>query len=94
MSARKHARRSSAMTSSLRLVFWLIMLNLHASALQILFLVSWIHRDVSSGNILSFKGRGKLSDLEYAKEFNLSIGGRSSDPKTVRSFCRQYNQPS
>ncbi|KAJ3005535.1 hypothetical protein NUW54_g4297 [Trametes sanguinea] len=51
-------------------------------ALQILFLVSWIHRDVSSGNILSFNGRGKLSDLEYAKEFNLSIGGRSSDPKT------------
>ncbi|OSD00786.1 hypothetical protein PYCCODRAFT_1413905 [Trametes coccinea BRFM310] len=51
-------------------------------ALQILFLVSWIHRDVSSGNILSFEGRGKLSDLEYAKEFNLSIGGRSSDRRT------------
>ncbi|KAJ2976429.1 hypothetical protein NUW54_g11566 [Trametes sanguinea] len=51
-------------------------------ALQILFLASWIHRDVSSGNILSYKGRGKLSDLEYAKEFNLSIGGRSADPKT------------
>ncbi|KAI0349306.1 hypothetical protein OH77DRAFT_1525784 [Trametes cingulata] len=51
-------------------------------ALQILFLVSWIHRDVSSGNILSFKGRGKLSDLEYAKEFNLSVHGRSADPKT------------
>ncbi|KAJ2987109.1 hypothetical protein NUW54_g9526 [Trametes sanguinea] len=51
-------------------------------ALQILFLVSWIHRDVSSGNILSFEGRGKLSDLEYAKEFNLSTGWRSADPKT------------
>ncbi|KAJ8482394.1 hypothetical protein ONZ51_g5384 [Trametes cubensis] len=51
-------------------------------ALQILFLISWIHRDVSSGNILSFKGRGKLCDLEYAKEFDLSVGGRSSDPKT------------
>ncbi|KAL7278832.1 hypothetical protein ACG7TL_007849 [Trametes sanguinea] len=51
-------------------------------ALQILFLVSWIHRDVSSGNILLFEGRGKLSDLEYAKEFNLSIGGRSSDRRT------------
>ncbi|OSD00797.1 hypothetical protein PYCCODRAFT_1469224 [Trametes coccinea BRFM310] len=51
-------------------------------ALQILFLVSWVHRDVSSGNILSFQGRGKLSDLEYAKEFNLLVGGRSSDPKT------------
>ncbi|KAI0371303.1 hypothetical protein BV20DRAFT_1051710 [Pilatotrama ljubarskyi] len=51
-------------------------------ALQILFLISWIHRDVSSGNILSFMRRGNLSDLEYAKEFNLSVGGRSSDPKT------------
>ncbi|KAJ3016172.1 hypothetical protein NUW54_g862 [Trametes sanguinea] len=51
-------------------------------ALQILFLVSWIHRDVSSGNILSYMGRGKLSDLEYAKEFNLSRGGRSAEPKT------------
>ncbi|KAI9060134.1 hypothetical protein FKP32DRAFT_1605550 [Trametes sanguinea] len=50
-------------------------------ALQILFLVSWIHRDVSSGNILSFNGHGKLSDLEYAKEFNLSTGRRSADPK-------------
>ncbi|KAI0351061.1 hypothetical protein OH77DRAFT_1365081, partial [Trametes cingulata] len=49
---------------------------------DILFLVSWIHRDVSSGNILSFAGRGKLSDLEYVKEFDLSLGGRSSDPKT------------
>ncbi|KAI0328259.1 hypothetical protein GY45DRAFT_1208483, partial [Cubamyces sp. BRFM 1775] len=54
----------------------------HASALQILFLISWIHRDVSSGNILFFKGRSKLCDLEYAKEFDLSVGGRSSDPKT------------
>ncbi|KAI0656469.1 hypothetical protein C8Q70DRAFT_935688 [Cubamyces menziesii] len=52
-------------------------------ALQILFLISWIHRDVSSGNILFFRGRGKLSDLEYAKEFDLSAGRRSSDPKTA-----------
>ncbi|CDO76321.1 hypothetical protein BN946_scf184414.g3 [Trametes cinnabarina] len=49
---------------------------------RILFLISWMHRDVSSGNILFFNGCGKLSDLEYAKEFNLSVGGRSSDPKT------------
>ncbi|KAI8974041.1 hypothetical protein BD414DRAFT_498981 [Trametes punicea] len=51
-------------------------------ALQILFLISWIHRDVSSGNILYYKGRGILGDLEYAKEFNLAVGRRSQDPKT------------
>ncbi|CDO76320.1 hypothetical protein BN946_scf184414.g2 [Trametes cinnabarina] len=51
-------------------------------ALQILFMISWIHRDLSTGNILFYRGRGKLGDLEYAKEFNLSVGRRSSDPKT------------
>lgn len=53
-------------------------------ALQILFMISWIHRDVSSGNILYFDGHGKLGDLEYAKPFDLDVGRRSSDPKTVR----------
>ncbi|KAI0324232.1 hypothetical protein GY45DRAFT_1375718 [Cubamyces sp. BRFM 1775] len=51
-------------------------------ALQILFLISWIHWDVSSGNILSYNGRGILGDLKYAKEFNLSVGARSQSPKT------------
>ncbi|OSC97822.1 hypothetical protein PYCCODRAFT_1461655 [Trametes coccinea BRFM310] len=52
-------------------------------ALQILFLICWVHRDVSSGNILSHNGHGKLSDLEYSKEFSLSSGSRSLDPKTA-----------
>ncbi|KAL1738860.1 hypothetical protein HDZ31DRAFT_17103, partial [Schizophyllum fasciatum] len=51
-------------------------------ALQILFLICWVHRDVSSGNILLHGGHGKLGDLEYAKEFNLNVPHRSSDPKT------------
>ncbi|KAI0671336.1 hypothetical protein C8Q78DRAFT_1078166 [Trametes maxima] len=51
-------------------------------AVQILFLISWIHRDISSGNLLFYQGHGKLGDLEYAKEFNLAVGKRSSDPKT------------
>ncbi|KAI0649532.1 hypothetical protein C8Q79DRAFT_518486 [Trametes meyenii] len=51
-------------------------------AVQILFLISWIHRDISSGNLLFHEGHGKLGDLEYAKEFNLAVGKRSSDPKT------------
>ncbi|KAI0671335.1 hypothetical protein C8Q78DRAFT_1078165 [Trametes maxima] len=51
-------------------------------AVQILFLIRWIHRDISSGNLLFHQGHGKLGDLEYAKEFNLDVGKRSSDPKT------------
>ncbi|TRM55267.1 hypothetical protein BD626DRAFT_588952 [Schizophyllum amplum] len=54
-------------------------------AVQILFLICWIHRDISSGNLLSYKGHGKLGDLEYAKEFNLNVGGHS-DPKTGTPF--------
>lgn len=30
--------------------------------------LGWIHRDISYGNILVVGGRGKLTDLEYAKE--------------------------
>lgn len=66
--------------------------TLHGPALQILFLISWTHRDVSSGNILSYNGRGILGDLEYAKEFNLSVGARSQSPKTVRLSCSQCGQ--
>jgi serine/threonine protein kinase len=28
----------------------------------------YVHRDISTGNILLHEGQGKLSDLEYAKE--------------------------
>jgi hypothetical protein len=51
-----------------------------------MWLVGWVHRDISAGNILWFKedgkeGRGILSDLEYAKK--VGVGPPSSDPKTV-----------
>ncbi|KAA1477660.1 hypothetical protein DENSPDRAFT_933839 [Dentipellis sp. KUC8613] len=53
---------------------------------QLLFLVGWVHRDISSGSQLWYSsaegGRGILSDLEYAKRFNPD-GEGSSDPKTV-----------
>ncbi|KAH9848216.1 hypothetical protein C2E23DRAFT_463904 [Lenzites betulinus] len=54
-------------------------------AVQILFLIGWIHRDISSGNVLFYNGRGILGDLEYAKKFDLSVGGRS-DPRTGTPF--------
>ncbi|EJF57480.1 hypothetical protein DICSQDRAFT_173936 [Dichomitus squalens LYAD-421 SS1] len=52
-------------------------------AVQLLFLAGWVHRDISSGNLLwdPKSKRGILSDLEYAKEFNAE-GTGSSDPKT------------
>jgi len=51
-----------------------------------MYLAGWTHRDVSTGNIIVIEReggsqRGKLSDLEYAKEFDSST--RSADPKTV-----------
>ncbi|KAF9449014.1 hypothetical protein P691DRAFT_703938 [Macrolepiota fuliginosa MF-IS2] len=53
-------------------------------ALVLLYLARWVHRDVSTGNIILVEGtdriRGKLSDLEYAKEF--SADTVSGDPKT------------
>jgi hypothetical protein len=53
-------------------------------AVVLLFLVGWIHRDISSGNILWYENRGLLIDLEYAKKFAPDLRG-SSDPKTARN---------
>ncbi|TRM63106.1 hypothetical protein BD626DRAFT_569160 [Schizophyllum amplum] len=54
-------------------------------ALQLLFLAGWVHRDISTGNLLWWNGRGLLADLEYAKKFEPSTGG-SADPKTGTAF--------
>ncbi|TFK28321.1 hypothetical protein FA15DRAFT_691960 [Coprinopsis marcescibilis] len=60
-------------------------------ALQLLFCAGWVHRDISSGNILAFRSDDdapwevKLSDLEYAKRFP-GVDKRNSDPKTGTPF--------
>ncbi|TRM63110.1 hypothetical protein BD626DRAFT_33149 [Schizophyllum amplum] len=54
-------------------------------ALQLLFLARWVHRDISTGNLLWWNGRGLLADLEYAKKFEPKTNG-SSDPKTGTAF--------
>ena len=55
-----------------------------------MFLAGWVHRDISSGNLLyceiDGKGRGILSDLEYAKEYQAFGDESSVDPKTVSCF--------
>jgi serine/threonine protein kinase len=34
----------------------------------------YVHRDVSSGNIIFHGGEGKIADLEYAKEIGTGSG--------------------
>jgi hypothetical protein len=64
-------------------------------ALTLLFLARWMHRDVSAGNIILVRSgrgvRGKLSDLEYAQDFNEENRAVGTDPKTVRlSVVTEY----
>ena len=50
-----------------------------------MFIANWVHRDISTGNIIVMIDgdvvQGKLSDLEYAKEFGSTSG--SADSETV-----------
>jgi hypothetical protein len=58
-----------------------------------MFLAGWVHRDISSGNLLRFEDagsvRGILADLEYAQYIEPIDGshtqGSYSDFKTVRA---------
>jgi serine/threonine protein kinase len=38
-------------------------------ALAFLSRKGYVHRDISPGNIIFYKGRAKLSDLEFAKQY-------------------------
>ncbi|CAA7265730.1 unnamed protein product [Cyclocybe aegerita] len=64
-----------------------------STALQLLYCAGWLHRDISSGNLLWFdSGDGNLQmvlgDLEYAKRFRAGIG--SPDSKTGTSYFMPY----
>ncbi|KAF4623612.1 hypothetical protein D9613_001475 [Agrocybe pediades] len=58
--------------------------------LELLLCAGWVHRDISSGNILAYRQqdgswRAKVSDLEYAKKFPpdpQATKAPSADPKT------------
>ncbi|CAA7260736.1 unnamed protein product [Cyclocybe aegerita] len=67
-----------------------------STALQLLYCAGWVHRDISSGNLLWFdSGDGNLQlvlgDLEYAKRFRAGIG--SPGPKTGTSYFMPYEVP-
>ncbi|KDQ22354.1 hypothetical protein PLEOSDRAFT_1068715 [Pleurotus ostreatus PC15] len=58
-------------------------------ALRLMYCAGWVHRDISSGNILAHRRsssspwQAKLSDLEYSRRFSLnSDRGVAGDPKT------------
>lgn len=59
--------------------------SLHYAALRLMFLAGWVHRDISTGNILALRTSdglvGKLGDLEYAQRFPTWQG--TYEPKTV-----------
>lgn len=49
-------------------------------ALRYLQTIGYVHRDVSAGNYLFYRGAGKLADLEYSKFYeDISV----SEPRTV-----------
>ncbi|PPQ81959.1 hypothetical protein CVT25_014688 [Psilocybe cyanescens] len=64
--------------------------------LQLMLCAGWVHRDISSGNILAFKKDSqswqvKLSDLEYAKPFPPPAGYKAStDPKTGTPYFMPF----
>ncbi|KAH7910218.1 hypothetical protein BJ138DRAFT_134422 [Hygrophoropsis aurantiaca] len=45
-----------------------------AQVLKVLHDVGWLHRDVSTGNVLSFNGQGKLLYLDYAQNMATNSG--------------------
>lgn len=57
-----------------------------------MYCAGWVHRDISSGNVLAYRANDedhwtvKLADLEYSQRCNLD-GAASTDPKTVIFFA-------
>lgn len=57
------------------------------TALLLMFCAGWVHRDVSTGNVLARKStkgwQVQLADFEYAKRYSYSECQLLSDPKIV-----------
>ena len=56
------------------------------AALEILHKYSWVHRDISPGNIIFFNGRGRLSDFEYTQKTT-----RLTDDEGLTVRCQIYS---
>lgn len=61
-----------------------LLLMMTPKALRGLHELGWVHRDISAGNILvTAKGHAKLSDWEYAKEYDTHRVATAHDIRTV-----------
>ena len=59
-------------------------------ALAFLSQKGYVHRDISPGNIIFYKGRLKLSDLEFAKEYE---SGASNHIRSVSRLTKYLVLP-
>ncbi|KAI5993511.1 hypothetical protein EDD15DRAFT_2576181 [Pisolithus albus] len=59
-----------------------VLMDIH-KALQLLHSIGWVHRDLSTSNVLYWGGMGKLADLDYAKhvDSNKSHEVRTGTPE-------------
>lgn len=53
--------------------------------LRLMHMHHYVHRDVSSGNIIFYSGHGRIADLEYAKKIGTGAG---ENDRTVRPSSR------
>lgn len=60
-------------------------IRLYYLALKVMWKKSYVHRDVSAANIIMYKGRARLVDLEFAKKYATPP---SNPVRTVRSTLR------
>lgn len=69
----------------LMIIMILVLRELHS--------IGWLHRDISSGNLLLFNNNIKLADLEYAKNMShvSHHSERSVRPSLACFFSLQNN---
>jgi Fungal protein kinase len=51
--------------------------------LRWLFRAGYVHRDISAGNVLCVNGSGRLSDLEFCKNYKTTPRSTEHEMKTV-----------
>lgn len=53
------------------------------AGLRFLYSAGYVHRDISTGNILLCNGRGKISDLEYARSYEVLVSSDDGGPPST-----------
>jgi serine/threonine protein kinase len=50
--------------------------------LKVLYSAGYVHRDISTGNVLLCETGAKISDLEYARPFEILVNGEDAQPQS------------